>query len=91
MRNPQYVSYIPSMETSSHITSSYAALRYGGASQDRARAELAITPGEACVQERIFNVGRPGKMLDRMRPRFARHKQHVAAALAAGGYPALKR
>ncbi|MBU1377212.1 MAG: hypothetical protein KKE02_09975 [Alphaproteobacteria bacterium] len=79
------------METSSHITSTYAALRYGGASQDRARAELAITPGEAHMQERIFNVARPGKMLDRMRPRFARHEAHVAAILAAGGYPVLRR
>lgn len=79
------------METSSHITSSYAALRYGGASQGRAQAELAISPGEAAVQEWIFNVGRPGKMLDRMRPRFARHRGHVAAVLAAGGFPALKR
>lgn len=91
MRNGQYVSYIRRMETSSHITSTYAALRYGGASQDRARAELAITPGEAGKLEAIFNVGRPGKMLDRMRPRFARHGGHVAAVLAAGGYPALRR
>jgi hypothetical protein len=78
------------METSSHLTSTYAALRYGGASQDRARAELAITPSDACKLEAVFNVRRPGKLLDRMRPRFARHEAHVAAVLATGGYPALR-
>lgn len=90
MRNEQYVSYIWRMERSSHITSSYAVLRYGGASQARARAELAITPLQARQQETIFNVPRPGKMLDRMRPRFARHEAHVAAILAGGGYPVLR-
>jgi len=79
------------MERTSHTPSTYAALRYGGASQDRARAELAITPGHARQLEAIFNVPRPGKLLDRMRPRFARHASHVSAVLAAGGYPALTR
>ncbi|WP_156467145.1 MULTISPECIES: hypothetical protein [unclassified Phenylobacterium] len=77
------------METSSHIPSTYAALRYGGASQSRAQAELAITPRQAGMLENVFRVARPGKMLDRMRPRFARHEAHVAAVLSAGGYPAL--
>ncbi len=77
------------MATSSHIPSTYAALRYGGASQSRAQAELAITQREAGMLERVFRVPRPGKMLDRMRPRFARHDEHVAVVLAAGGYPAL--
>lgn len=79
------------MATSSHTPSTYAALRYGGASQTRAQAELAISAGEALALERIFRVVRPGKMLDRMRPRFARHDEHVAAVLAAGGYAALTR
>lgn len=79
------------MKNTSHLTSTYAALRYGGASRARAGALLAITPDEALSQERIFNVARPGKALDRMRPRFARHGAHVAAVLAAGGYPALAR
>lgn len=79
------------MKNTSHLTSTYAALRYGGASRARAEALLAITPDEALSQERIFNVARPGKALDRMRPRFARHRAHVAAVLAAGGYPVLAR
>ncbi len=28
---------------------------------------------------------------DAVRPRFARHSRHVKAALAAGGFPVLKR
>ena len=91
MRNVQYVSYIRCMKHTSHTPSTYSALRYGGASQDRARAELAITPGHARQLEAIFNVPRPGKLMDRMRPRFARHDGHVAAVLAAGGYPAIRR
>lgn len=79
------------MAISSHIPSTYAALRYGGASQSRAQAELAISARDARTLETIFNVPRPGKMLDRMRPRFARHEAHAAAVLAAGGYPALSR
>ncbi len=79
------------MKNTSHLTSTYAALRYGGASRARAGALLAITPDEAFSQERIFNVARPGKAMDRMRPRFARHGAHVAAVLTAGGYPVLAR
>ena len=79
------------MTTAPHTPSTYAALRYGGASQTRAQAELALSAREAKSLEHIFRVVRPGKMLDRMRPRFARHDEHVVAALAAGGYPALKR
>jgi len=78
------------MERTSHIPSSYAALRYGGASQARAQAELAITPLQAGQLESLFHVPRPGKLLDRMRPRFARHDRHVAAVLAGGGYPVLR-
>ena len=91
MRNRQQVSYICCMDNTSHTPSTYAALRYGGASQDRARAELAITPLEAGRLETSFHAARPGKLIDRMRPRFARHGAHVAAVLAAGGYPAIRR
>ena len=80
-----------SMAIASHIPSSYAALRYGGASPNRAQAELAITPAHACKLEAIFKVARPGKMLDRMKPRFADHGAHVAAVVACGGYPVLRR
>jgi len=84
------------MATSSHIPSSYAALRYGGASPGRAQAELAISLGHAQKLEAIFNVARPGKAMHRMRPRFARHDEHVAAvigaaAASAGGFPVLRR
>ncbi len=80
------------MDTQTHHThSTYAALRYGGASQARAQAELAIPPDQARQMEAIFHVPRPGKQLDRMRPRFARHGEHVAAVRATGGYPVLAR
>lgn len=79
------------MEHTAHTPSTYAALRYGGASQARARAELAITPDHARKLEAVFNVPRPGKLMDRMRPRFARHEAHVSAVLAGGGYPAIRR
>jgi len=79
------------MAIPSHIPSSYAALRYGGASPVRAQAELAITAAHAGKLEAIFKVARPGKMLDRMTPRFADHLAHVAAVAAAGGYPVLRR
>jgi hypothetical protein len=78
------------METSSHITSTYAALRFGGASQTRAQAELAITPARSRELESLFQVRRPGKGGD-MRPRFSRDAQHVRAVQSAGGYPALCR
>ncbi|WP_296600273.1 hypothetical protein [Phenylobacterium sp.] len=78
------------MAISSHLPSSYAALRYGGASSDRAQAELRIGPGHASKLEAIFRVARPGKAQDRIRPRFARHDLHVDAVCAAGGYPVLR-
>ena len=34
---------------------------------------------------------RPGDAGDRTTPRFARHKRHVRAVLAEGGYPVLQR
>jgi hypothetical protein len=68
---------------------SYFVLRHGGASAGRAGAELGLADGLARAQEALFQVRHPGKGGDPMRPRFARHERHVAAARAAGGFPAL--
>jgi hypothetical protein len=64
---------------------SYAALRQEGAPPWRARSELGLQAAAAARFERLFQArtGIPGK------PRFARHRQHVAAVLAEGGYPVL--
>ena len=40
--------------------------------------------------EQLFQR-RPRGGQDPMRPRFARHEAHVAAVMAAGGYPVLAR
>jgi hypothetical protein len=69
---------------------SYAVLRRGGASPERALAELAIPVARGAELEAVFRVRRPGQGADAMQPRFARHDRHVAAVLAAGGYPALR-
>ena len=70
---------------------SYSVLRHGGASQARACAELGVSFGRGEVLESLFRGVRGGSGADAMRPRFARHAQHVAAVLAAGGYPAIAR
>ena len=67
----------------------YAVLRHGGASQARARAELALSGAKAQALEALFRVRPPGRGMDAMRPRFARHAEHVAAVTAAGGFPVL--
>jgi hypothetical protein len=72
------------------IGRSYAALRWGGASRERARLELGLSPGRARQLEALFAVRHPGKDGSPMRPAFARHDAHVAAVVAAGGYPALR-
>ncbi|MBW8812492.1 MAG: hypothetical protein JF588_03610 [Caulobacterales bacterium] len=68
---------------------SYFVLRHGGASAERASAELGLACASGRTQEALFQVRRPGKGGDPMRPRFARHDRHVAATRAAGGFPAL--
>ena len=68
----------------------YTVLRYGGASMARACAEIYVSSGRGITLEAIFQVRRPGTGGNAMRPRFARHAAHVAAATAAGGYPALR-
>lgn len=65
----------------------YSVLRCGGASQGRACAELGVSFGRGLVLEASFLRRDP----DAVRPRFARHARHVKAALAAGGFPVLKR
>jgi hypothetical protein len=74
-----------------HSGQAYAALRHGGASQARARAELALSVERAAELEARFRVRRPGEGPDAMRPRFARHQLHVATVLKQGGYPAIPR
>ena len=70
--------------------SDYAVLRYGGASQARACAELGVKSGRASQLEAGFRRATAGGP-DPMRPAFARHARHVAAVLKAGGYPELGR
>ncbi|WP_293682843.1 hypothetical protein [uncultured Phenylobacterium sp.] len=65
------------------IGRTYAALRRGGATQARARAELELSDERGRVLE--------ARLRAHVRPRFDRCAAHVAAVLAAGGYPALGR
>ena len=67
---------------------SYYACRQGGAPPGLARVELALPAETAARLERLFRA-QAGGGGDAMRPRFARHRAHVAAVLALGGYPAL--
>jgi hypothetical protein len=63
---------------------SYAALRHGGAPPWLARAQLGLKARVADRLEALFLARH-----DSMRPRFARHAAHVAAALEQGGFPVL--
>ena len=69
---------------------SYNVLRHGGATQARACAELGVSSGRSQALEALFRRLPGGRGADAMRPRFARHDSHVAAVLAAGGYPVLR-
>ena len=73
------------------IGRTYAALRYSGASDRRAWTELGLAPRRGRELEAMFRAPRPGDRSDRERPRFARCAQHVAAVVAAGGFPVLRR
>jgi hypothetical protein len=65
----------------------YAALRHGGASPREARLELGLSsPAAARLERRVQKGARGG---DAMRPAFARHEDHTASVVAAGGYPVL--
>ncbi len=68
---------------------SYAALRYEGIPPWRAQANLGLTAGTAARLERQFRA-RSGGGMDPMKPAFARHREHVRAVMAEGGYPALR-
>ncbi|RAK60857.1 hypothetical protein DJ021_14080 [Phenylobacterium hankyongense] len=67
---------------------SYAALRHGGTPPGAARVQLGLGTAVAARLERLFQQ-RGGGGADAMRPRFARHAEHVRAVMAQGGYPAL--
>jgi hypothetical protein len=63
----------------------YAALRQGGAPPAHASAQLGLDRSIGGELETWFRTRRGGIV----RPRFARHDRHVAAVLAAGGFPVL--
>ena len=67
---------------------SYAALRYEGMPPPGACAVLGLAQATADQLERLF-LANPGGGDDPMRPRFARHDQHVNAVVAEGGYPVM--
>jgi hypothetical protein len=68
--------------------SSYAALRHGGAPPSRARSQLGLPKRVAFELEQLFRK-RCGAGPGGMRPKFARHEQHVRAVLKGGGFPVL--
>ena len=78
----------PSPDPITLASKSYAALRYEGVPPPRARKTLGLGEATAAELERLFQV-RPGGGDDPMRPRFARHAQHVRAVIGQGGYPVL--
>ncbi len=64
----------------------YANLRRGGAPAWRATSELGLCDSIGRRHEKMFRAGvRRGEA----QPRFANHAGHVAAVMAAGGYPAM--
>jgi hypothetical protein len=69
---------------------SYFACRLGGAPPELTQTELGLTSEAVVCLERLFQA-RPGGGTEPMKPRFARHGDHVAAVLAAGGFPVLRR
>ena len=69
-------------------SAAYVACRYGGAPPGLARVELELAAEVAEGLEQRFQA-RPGGGPDPMKPRFARHAEHVSAVMAAGGYPVL--
>jgi hypothetical protein len=80
---------IANSDTATLASKSYAALRHGGAPPDRARAQLGLKPAVAARLEKMFHA-KAGGGADAMKPRFARHAEHVAAVLKAGGFPVLR-
>ena len=78
----------PSNDRSTLASKSYAVLRYEGVPPPRARATLELPEATAADLERLFQA-RPAGGDDPMRPRFARHADHVGAVMRRGGYPVL--
>jgi|688.fasta_scaffold907185_2 hypothetical protein len=68
------------------IGQSYRVLRQGGAPPSRAAIELDVDARQIRTLER--RLARPTSGSGH--PRFARHADHVTAALRAGGYPVLR-
>lgn len=67
----------------------YAVLRQGGTQPSSAMMELGLTRAETRRFETAFRARLARRGEDAMVPKFARHDDHAAAVLAAGGYPAL--
>lgn len=67
----------------------YAALRRGGDSPGRTRAQLGLTPPQAARLEAVFRRVQARGAGDSQLPKFARDEAHVAAVLKGGGFPAL--
>lgn len=67
----------------------YAVLRRGGAPPGKARALMALDGHTAERLEAHFRAKVATGVGEEAHPRFARHEAHVAAVLAAGGFPSL--
>ncbi|HEY8615993.1 hypothetical protein [Phenylobacterium sp.] len=88
-----YIIYSSRMTTathdlSPHASAAYVALRRGGTPPAAARLQLGLMPIAALRLERTFQA-RKWRDPDALRPRFAHHRRHLAAVLAAGGFPVL--
>ena len=69
--------------------STYAVLRRGGAPPGKARALMSLEGRAAERLEAHFRTRVATGGGEEAQPRFARHEAHVAAVLAAGGFPSL--
>ena len=67
----------------------YAALRMGGLTPEKARAQLGIGRYEGRRMERVLQARTQRGAGDGHLPRFARHEAHCAAVMAEGGFWAL--
>jgi hypothetical protein len=76
-------------ETGGAPPSTYAVLRRGGVPPGKARALMALEESAAERLEGHFRTKVATGGGEEAQPRFARHAAHVAAVLAAGGFPSL--
>jgi hypothetical protein len=72
------------------VGGSYVVCRFGGRPPELVQSELGLTSEAVAHLERLFR-GRAGGGADPMKPRFARHDELVAASVALGGFPVLRR